>query len=289
MQPTLYIVATPIGNLSDLSSRARATLSAVAFVACEDTRHTAKLLSHFEIRVPTTSLHEHNEKGKSEELIARLIQSEQKSAAIVSDAGTPCISDPGTILVDAAHRANVRVISVPGPSALTSALAASGFLQPRQIFSAFLPRHAKEQTEEFRRWEYVAPCVAVFYESPTRLASTLAHLKTYFGDNTEICLSREISKIHEEHMRGKIEHILEQLDTREHSAGECAICVNVSAQKLPETQLRLSMEEATSAVLESVKNGMRLKDVVRDLAKAHNLDPRILYKIAAERHENEKG
>lgn len=288
MQPTLYIVATPIGNLSDLSSRARDTLAAVAFVACEDTRHTAKLLSHFGIRVATTSLHEHNEKNKSQELINRLLQSEQKSAAIVSDAGTPCISDPGAVLVEAAHSAKVRVVSIPGPSALTSALAASGFLQPRQIFSAFLPRKTAEQSAEFSRWESIAPCVAVFYESPSRLASTLTHLKTYFGANAEICLSREISKIHEEHIRGKVDDVLAQLDSREHSAGECAICVNVTSQKITETQPQLSMDEAVATIMDLVRNGMRLKEAVRDLAKAQNLDPRILYKRAADFHENEK-
>jgi 16S rRNA (cytidine1402-2'-O)-methyltransferase len=286
MQPTLFVVATPIGNLTDFTVRAREVLSSVAFVACEDTRHTAKLLSHFEIRVPTTSLHEHNEKTKSDELINRLLNSPQKCAAIVSDAGTPCISDPGSILVDAAHRAGVRVVSIPGPSALTCALAASGFLQPRQIFSAFLPRQFKEQVEEFRRWEWVAPCVAVFYESPNRLAETLNNLKEHFGAAITLCVSREISKIHEEHVRGSVEEVLNWLNLRERSAGECAICVNVSGVKSQEIHQKISLPEAVTAVLEAVAAGKRLKDAAREIAKMNDLDARILYKQAADHKSN---
>jgi 16S rRNA (cytidine1402-2'-O)-methyltransferase len=286
MQPTLFVVATPIGNLADFTVRARETLSSVAFVACEDTRHTAKLLSHFEIRVPTTSLHEHNEKNKADDLINRLLNSPQKCAAIVSDAGTPCISDPGAIFVDAAHRAGVKIISIPGPSALTCALAASGFLQPRQIFSAFLPRHSKEQLEEFRRWEWVAPCVAVFYESPNRLAETLANLKEHFGPGVSLCVSREISKIHEEHIRGNVEEVLTWLSSRERSAGECAICVNIVNAKSHEIQQKLSLPEAVAAVLDAVATGQRLKDAAREIAKTNELDARILYKQATDHKSN---
>jgi len=140
-QPTLYIVSTPIGNLSDFSIHAQHILSSVSFILCEDTRHTLKLLNHFNIKNKLESLHVHNEKNKLDYLIDKLLNSDTHSAALVSDAGTPAICDPGSYLVAAAHEKNIQIIIVPGPCSMTSALAASGFIQPRSLFSGFLSKN----------------------------------------------------------------------------------------------------------------------------------------------------
>jgi 16S rRNA (cytidine1402-2'-O)-methyltransferase len=279
MMPTLYIVPTPIGNLSDLSPRAREILSSVDFVTCEDTRHTAKLLTHFGITTPTASLHEHNEKERSQSLVQRLLDSPQKSAAIVTDAGTPCISDPGAYFVETAHANGVRIISLPGPSALTCTLAASGFLQPRQVFSAFLPRGTKEQIEEFSKWQLIAPCIAVFYESPQRILSTLKNLSTHFGANTQVCLSREISKIHEEHSRGFVSEILAIVEARSHSMGECAIAVNITPDLKTADLPKLTLEEAKLAVEREIALGARTKEAVKKIADANGIDTKTLYNL----------
>ncbi len=248
-------------------------------MTCEDTRHTAKLLAHYAITTTTVSLHEHNERERSQSLIQRLIDSPQKSAAIVTDAGTPCISDPGAHFVEAAHALGVRIISVPGPTALTCTLAASGFLQPRQVFSAFLSRTKKEQVDEFSKWQLIAPCVAVFYESPQRIRTTLKNLCDHFGDSTEICLSREISKIHEEHARGSVAEILVQLETRAHSIGECAVAVNIPQKLQISLSQKLTLEEAKHAVENEVALGARTKDAVKKIAEANNLDAKTLYSL----------
>ncbi len=278
ISPTLFIVPTPIGNLSDFSPRAREILSSVAFITCEDTRHTAKLLAHFSITTSTVSLHEHNEKERATALIQRLLESPQRSAAIVTDAGTPCISDPGAIFVDHAHQAGVHVVSIPGPSALTSGLAASGFLQPRQIFSAFLARTAKEQIEEFSRWSLVAPCVAVFFESPQRIQATLKNIHNHFGEHLIVCVSREISKMHEEHLRGTASEILAKLETRSHSIGECVVSVHLTNSAATTRRVLLSLEEAITEVQKNVEQGTRLKEAIRKVAEENKLDAKILYK-----------
>lgn len=224
----LYIVATPIGTLSDLSPRAKEILSQVSFIACEDTRHSGNLLSHFEIKSQLESLHVHNEKNKSSYLIEKLIQSPQKCAAIITDAGTPCISDPGSLLVAEAHNQGVLIQSIPGPSSITSALAACGFIQPRSLFSGFLGRTQKEQFDEFNRWRMISPCIAVFFESPKRLLASLKNLDDFFtNQNTLICVSREISKKFEEHKTGKIKEVLNYFLMQKEIQGEFVICVNI--------------------------------------------------------------
>lgn len=277
MKPTLYIVPTPIGNLSDMSPRAQSTLASVSFITCEDTRHTSKLLAHFQIKTPMVSLHEHNEKERSASLIQRILQSQPPTAAIVTDAGTPCISDPGSIFVQAAHSAGIEVVSLPGPSALTCALSASGFLQPRQIFSAFLPRSLPEQLNEFKKWQLVAPCIAVFYESPQRLESTLTNLDKHFGSKIEICVSREISKIHEEHMRGSAESIVQILRSRSHSAGECAICVNIPDAPEHNPLPKLTLDQAVEAAKTLLHEGFRAKDAAKKVAEENDLDAKSIY------------
>jgi 16S rRNA (cytidine1402-2'-O)-methyltransferase len=287
VQPTLYMVATPIGNLSDLTPRAREILGAVDFIACEDTRHTAKLLSHFGIQVPTESLHAHNERDKARQLVERLLASKRQRAAFVSDAGTPGISDPGAILAREARSRGVTVLAIPGASSLVAAVSVSGFLQPRQIFSGFLPRTVDGQREEFARWRAVAPCVAVFFESPNRVLATLKNLEEAFGDSVELLISREITKIHEEHIAGSPREALSVMEAKERIQGEFVVSVNLSdALTSPgEAPQKLSLEEAVDAALGAVNAGQRLKDVVKGLAEANRLDAKRLYRLVQEKRD----
>ncbi len=191
---TLYVVATPIGNLADLSPRARDVLGTVDVIAAEDTRHTRGLLNHFGIDRPLVSLHEHNERRVLEDLVARLLAG--ASVAQVSDAGTPLVSDPGFHLVRAAQEAGVRVVPLPGPSAVLAALAAAGVPTDRFVFEGFLP--AKEGARR-KRLEALAsePRTLVFFEAPHRIAETLADLAAIFGQTREAALARELTKAFE--------------------------------------------------------------------------------------------
>lgn len=190
----LYIVATPIGNLGDLSPRAVDVLRQVDHIAAEDTRHSAGLLRHFSITTPLVSLHEHNEREKSAALLARLAAGE--SIALISDAGTPLISDPGYVLVRDAQAAGLKVVPLPGPSALIAALSASGLPTDRFCFEGFLPAKSgnrRKQLESLRD----EPRTLVFYESPHRIVESLADMVTVFGPQREAVVARELTKTFE--------------------------------------------------------------------------------------------
>lgn len=280
MQPTLYIVATPIGTLSDLSPRARDVLAEVDFIACEDTRDTLKLLSQFGIRTSLEALHLHNEANRSTELLQRLCSSPSGKAALVSDAGTPCVSDPGALFVREARSMGVRVLSVPGPSSLVAAMAAHGFLQPRTLFSGFLPRVERLQVEEFERWRRVAPAVAVFFESPKRVNSTLKNLEKNFGDELDVCVSREISKKFEEHICGNVSSVLEKLASTE-IRGECVISVDVRENYLiSEKQHKLPFEFAAQALVNDADRTLTLKEKAKKYAEQNDLSAKELYNRA---------
>lgn len=190
----LYVVATPIGNLDDLSPRARATLAAVALVAAEDTRHSGTLLAHFGIRTPLISLHDHNEAERAAELIPRLQAGE--SIALISDAGTPLISDPGFDLVRAARTAGIRVVPVPGPSALIAALSVSGLPTDRFVFEGFLPAKPAARRERLAALAGELRTL-VFYESVHRLQESLEDMVAAFGADRCAVLARELTKLHE--------------------------------------------------------------------------------------------
>ena len=194
MSGVLYVLATPIGNLEDLTPRARRILGDVDCVAAEDTRHTGRLLTHIGARTPQTALHDFNEKDAAAALVERLGQGEQ--VALVSDAGTPLVSDPGYRLVRAAQDAGIRVVPVPGPSALTAALSVAGIPTDRFCFEGFLPARAaaRRTALEALRSE---PRSLVFFESVHRVADTLADLAAVFGPDREACLARELTKLHE--------------------------------------------------------------------------------------------
>jgi 16S rRNA (cytidine1402-2'-O)-methyltransferase len=190
----LYLVATPIGNLLDLSVRAQHILKSVDLIAAEDTRHTKILLHHYGIRTPTVSAHEHNEASTAHHLVQQLQSG--KSVALVSDAGTPSICDPGARIVAAAHAMGIPIRVIPGPNAAISALCASGFAENNFSFLGFLPSkstHKKVLLEKFKEAEFIL----VFYEAPHRIASTIQDLCTIFHPDRELVIARELSKIHE--------------------------------------------------------------------------------------------
>jgi 16S rRNA (cytidine1402-2'-O)-methyltransferase len=193
MPGTLYVVATPIGNLEDVTLRALRILREVSVIAAEDTRRTARILQHYSISTRTTSLHEHNERSKAPALIARLIAGE--SIALVSDAGTPAVSDPGTLLIAAAHSAGVRVEPVPGPSAVVAAVSASGFPETEFTFLGFPPIRSKDRKNWFGALTSERRAM-VFYEAPHRIRRCLEDMLEAFGDR-QLLVGRELTKVHE--------------------------------------------------------------------------------------------
>lgn len=207
MPGTLFVVATPIGNLEDITARALRVLREASLIAAEDTRRTAHLLARYAIATPTTSLHEHNELKKSASLVERLKRGD--SIALVSDAGTPTVSDPGARLIRSAIDAGIRVESVPGPSAALAALAASGLPSDTFLFLGFPPIRSKDRTEWLRAARTAGRTV-VFFEAPHRIRRTLEELLTVVGD-AQVTVARELTKAHEELVRGPISTVLNRL------------------------------------------------------------------------------
>ena len=203
MPGTLYIVATPIGNLQDISQRAIETLRAADVIACEDTRHSQKLLHHLGVKAKLVSYHEHNEESRSDELVKTL--SEGKSVAVVSDAGTPAINDPGFRIVSKAIENGIAIVSIPGPSALITALAASGLPTDSFFFGGFLPAKKSERQRRLRQLVSV-PATLIFYEAPHRLTASLDDCRASLGDR-EAVVARELTKIHEEYLRGRLSEL----------------------------------------------------------------------------------
>jgi 16S rRNA (cytidine1402-2'-O)-methyltransferase len=191
---TLYVVATPIGNLADASPRAIEALRSAQVIACEDTRTTRTLLARYAIEARSVALHEHNERAATGKLIALLL--EGKNIALVSDAGTPALSDPGALLVEQAHRAGIRVSPLPGPSAAAAALSVSGFATDRFLFVGFLPATASARRKALQALEL--PWPVVLYEAPHRIAAALEDLRVHFGDQREVLIGRELTKKFEE-------------------------------------------------------------------------------------------
>ena len=208
MSGTLFIVATPIGNLEDLAPRARQTLATVDLIAAEDTRHTGRLLSHFGIKTRLYALHDHNEEESAESLVAELANG--RSVALVSDAGTPLLSDPGYRLVRAAHRDGVPVSPIPGPSALTTALSVAGLPTDRFCFEGFLPAKAKARRDVLASLVN-EPRTMIFYESVHRIEKTLEDLVSIFGPSRPAFVGRELSKMYEQCVQARLDELLDQL------------------------------------------------------------------------------
>jgi len=225
LAPGLYLVATPIGNLEDITLRALRVLRSADRIACEDTRQTQKLLNHFGISTPTLSVHEHNEAARAAELIEKL--REGARIAVVSDAGMPGISDPGSLLVKAAIEAGVAVVPVPGANAGLSALAASGLDTDEFLFLGFLPSKAgaRQTRLEAVRAQVKEPLTLVVYEAPHRIAETLADVEAAFGAECKVVLARELTKVHEEFLRGTVSEVRDRLARRERVRGEMVLLI----------------------------------------------------------------
>jgi 16S rRNA (cytidine1402-2'-O)-methyltransferase len=256
-------VATPIGNLEDITLRALRVLRSVDRIACEDTRQTQKLLNHFEIQTPTVSYHMHNEGSRAEELTAELQQGAR--IAIVSDAGTPGIADPGGQIAAAAIAAGINVFPVPGANAAISGLIASGLPTDQFIFHGFLPSKAgqrKTALEELVRGEVTH----VFYEAPHRILDTLADVETVFGTGQHVVIARELTKLHEEFLRGPAGELRSQLAARASVRGEIVLMLAPSpAESSPEKKkVSLAVEVATLMKSEGISEMDALKRVARE-------------------------
>ena len=243
--PSLYVVATPIGNLADISERAVQVLSQVDIIACEDTRHTQKLLQHLGLRKPLISLHDHNESERIAQVRTHL--AEGRSLALVSDAGTPLISDPGYVLVSALRSEGLSVVPVPGPSALITALSAAGLPTDRFLFEGFLPHKAGGRRE---RIEAVANETAtlVFYESRHRILETLSIMADILGDERPACVARELTKTFETFYSGTLCSLVNQISGDDNNQkGEFVVMVAGNPQ--PETAGALETEKLLKLLL----------------------------------------
>jgi 16S rRNA (cytidine1402-2'-O)-methyltransferase len=267
----LYVVATPIGNLEDVTLRALRVLRDVSVIAAEDTRRTARLLQHYSISTRTTSLHEHNERSKTPPLVARLMAGE--SIALVSDAGTPVISDPGAHLVAAAHAAGVRVESVPGPNAAIALLAATGFGGDSFVFAGFPPSRSNART----RWlEALAgeTRTLIFYEAPHRIRATLEEMLQIWGDRT-VAVGRELTKLHEELV---IKPISAQLGDRLEERGEFVIAVKALKNPAPYSQADVTPADMVAEFGELTHNrGLGRREAIKQLAVKYQLSAREVF------------
>ncbi len=225
---TLFIVATPIGNLDDLTRRAEQVLSSVDLIAAEDTRHSGRLLQYLGINKAMWALHEHNERERSESLLDRIDAGE--SVALISDAGTPLISDPGYVLVRAARRRGIRVVPVPGACAMVAALSAAGLPTDRFLFAGFLPAKSAARTKALETLARETATL-VLYESPRRISALLQDIKSTLGDCREVVLARELTKAFETFYSGSVVDVLEAVNADPHSAkGEYVVMVAGAAE-----------------------------------------------------------
>jgi len=266
---TLYLVATPIGNLEDLTYRARRILSEVDLIACEDTRHTRRLLGHYGIRTPTVSFHEHNEEARSADLVQRLRRGQR--IALVSDAGTPAISDPGYALIRAAAAAGLPVVPVPGASAALAALTASGLPTDRFVFLGFLPRRSGERRRALEAVRAL-PWTLVLFEAPHRITTVLQDAAAVLG-NRRVALARELTKTFEEVFRGSVSEALAHLRERP-PRGEYTIVVEGAAGEA--TEGKADAAQRMRALLDA---GVTPTAAVQDVMRAAGIGRREAYEL----------
>ena len=277
MSGVLYLVGTPIGNLGDLSPRAAEVLGAVDFIAAEDTRVTLKLLNHLDIKKPLVSYYEHNRRKSGPEIISRLLAGE--SAALVTDAGLPAISDPGEELVRLCGESGVTVAGVPGPSAVVTALALSGLPTQRFCFEGFLSTGKKCRREHLLAVAKETRTL-VFYEAPHKLRDTLADMLAAWGDR-DIALCRELTKLHEEVVRTTLSGAVAryaELPPR----GEFVLVIRGAAPERPE---EITLEDALEQVKALRQEGLSLKDAARQTAEATGLSRKAIYDAAVKERE----
>jgi 16S rRNA (cytidine1402-2'-O)-methyltransferase len=268
----LYVVATPIGNLEDITFRALRILKEVDLIACEDTRHTGKLLAHYAVHKPLESYHEHNELTKSEKLVNDLLSG--KRVALVSDAGTPGISDPGYRLIKLCIEKGLRVVPLPGPVAFAAALSASGLPTDRFSFFGFAPARRSQRIKFFEQIQSV-PHTLIFHESPQRVVESLDDLHHVVGDR-HACLARELTKVYEEFIRGTLTDIIAALKERPGVKGEITLIVEGASREIP---ILDSIPESIEAHLCEVmaRTGLSKKEALKLVAKARGLTRREAY------------
>ena len=267
----LYVVATPIGNLEDISMRAIRVMKEADIIVAEDTRRTKVLLNAFKISTPLISLHEHNEKEKSLFIIEKIKTG--KDIVYVTDAGTPCISDPGCFLISRAHDENITVIPVPGPSAVITALSVSGFIADCFVFCGFLPARQNDRKKYLQELKSEERTI-VFYESPMRIMPSLNDLRDILG-NREIVLARELTKKFEEIRRGYISAIIDELTDRK-IKGE--ITIIIKGEKIKATAL--SDEEIKQKIAEIKQNSdVSLRDAIAEVARNTGVSKKRVYEI----------
>lgn len=267
----LYVVGSPIGNLGDFSERAQETLKNVDFICAEDTRVTAVLLNKFGIKKPMISYHEHNARERGEEILPRLLEGE--SCAVITDAGMPCISDPGEELVKLCTEHGIEAVAVPGPTAAMTALAVSGLPTKRFCFEGFLSvtkRIRREHLEELK----TVPMTLIFYEAPHKLRNTLEDLLESLGDR-RISLCRELTKLHEEVIRGTVSEMIALYKEKE-PKGEYVLVVE-GAKKAPKEDI--TAERAAELALKLMEEGMRASEACKEIAKKTGYSKSEIYRM----------
>lgn len=268
MTGTLYVVSTPIGNLGDITARAREILSTVSVIACEDTRQTRKLLQHLGIHTKTISYHEHNENQRTETLLERLRLG--NDIALVSDAGTPLVSDPGYILVNRARQESVEIRAIPGASALLAGLTVSGLPTSSFTFVGFLPPRGAARRKSITDSLRMSGTI-VFFEAPTRIARLLKELSSTDGERPA-CLLREMTKLHEEHRTGSLNELAVWSNERTFK-GELTLVVGSS----PKKTTRISIKKLAPSFTKLRADGLSSREASKKLAKEHGFSARDVY------------
>jgi len=270
MPGILYLVASPIGNLEDITFRAVRILKECDLIACEDTRHTLRLLNHYGIGKPLISYHDHNEATRSAELMARLRAG--SNVALISDAGMPLVADPGYRLVTAAVNASISVQPIPGPSALLTALAASGLPTDAFRFAGFLPAKSGQRASVLEAFSH-DPATLIFYEAPHRILDALADVDRIMGARP-VVVARELTKAHEEFLRGTARHILDILAARDAVKGEITLLIGKAGKSSASQEENTSVEEAVAACM---REGLTRMDAVKAVARRRGLPKRDVY------------
>ena len=274
---TLYIVATPIGNLADITERALAVLNEVDLIAAEDTRHSGKLLSHFGIQTKMFPLHDHNEKQKAQSLLDQIEQG--KSIALISDAGTPLISDPGYNLVNLAREQGVQVTPVPGPSAVITALSAAGLPTDKFLFAGFLP--VKQQArlaalESYKNSDFTV----VFYESPRRILDTLVYVEQSLGEDKEVVVAKELTKHFEAFAKGTPSEVKAWFEEdKDRQQGEMVLMIAPNKEDA-------ALSPEAEKLLKALMDELPVKKAAAITAQIHDLKKNELYKLALSWKEN---
>ena len=277
---TLYVVGTPIGNLEDMTFRAVRILQTVNLIAAEDTRHTGRLLQHFQIATPQVSYHDHNQHQRIPELVSQLVGG--KAIALVTDAGMPGISDPGYELVKACVEAGITVVPIPGPSAAIAALSSSGLPTDRFVFEGFLPAKGQDRRDRLEAIQSETRTL-IFYEAPHRLRQTLADLAEVMGMDRQLVLARELTKLHEEFWRGTIGEAIalygrggDSTPQQRQPQGEYTLVVAGLSPAKPQ----MSEAELKGELQQLMQAGISRSQASRQLAKATSLPRRQLYELA---------